>query len=385
MIPYGKQYIDEEDINAVIAVLRSDFITQGPVISQFESSIKQACNVEFVTAVNSATSALHLACRAVGLGPGDWLWTSPISFVASSNVALFCGAQVDFVDIDPETFNMAVDALETKLEAAEKTGRLPKVVMPVHFGGEPCDLKKIYALSKKYNFYVIEDASHAIGGSYQGSKIGSCKYSDLTVFSFHPVKIITTGEGGVCTTNNPKFAEKLTILRSHGVTRDTKLMNKESEGPWYYQQVELGYNYRMTDIQAALGASQMKKLDSFVAKRHELAAIYDHGFQDVSIQTQKRSAGNYSGLHLYPIKLIPEQNTKTRLQVFNELREKGVGVNVLYIPIHTQPYYQKLGFQEGQFPHAEAYYKGAISLPLFPTLTCDEQQYVILTVKDILQ
>lgn len=384
MIPYGRQDISQQDIDAVVNVLKSDFLTQGPQVPAFEQSVTNACDADYAVAVNSATSALHITCLALGLGQGDWLWTTPNTFVASANCGLYCGAQVDFVDIDPRTYNLCAVELEKKLVAAEQTGKLPKVVIPVHFSGQPCDMQAIHALSQKYGFKVIEDASHAIGGKYQGEPIGNCRYSDITVFSFHPVKIVTTAEGGVAVTNNAELAEKLNLLRSHGITRDEHLMTKPMDGPWYYQQIELGYNYRMTDMQAALGVSQMQRLDEYVAKRHELAERYNELLKDLPIILPWQSEDSYSGLHLYVIRLQLDKISKTHLEVFNGMRESGILVNLHYIPVHLQPYYQELGFEAGQFPEVEQYYKEAISLPMFPIMTDEQQNQVVSTLKELL-
>lgn len=379
-IPYGRQHISTADIEAVVNVLKSDFLTQGSQVPAFEQAVCDYTGAKYGVAVNSATSALHIACLALGLSESDWLWTSPITFVASANCGLYCGAKVDFVNIDPKTLNMSVNALEEKLKLAKTENRLPKIVIPVHFTGEPCDMKKIHELSKVYGFNIIEDASHAIGGKYDGKPIGNCEYSDITVFSFHPVKIITTAEGGLATTNDKKLAEKMQLLRSHGITRDTDLMPHEPDGGWYYQQIDLGFNYRMTELQGALGVSQMANLDSFVEKRHQLAKRYDEILQDLPIILPYRNPQNYSGLHLYPIQVKAESG-KTRKQVFDSLREQNIGVNVHYIPVHTQPYYQQMGFKTGDFPHAESYYARAISLPLYYDLTDDLQDKVIEVLK----
>lgn len=384
MIPYGRQDISQQDIDAVVEVLQSDFLTQGPKVPAFEKSIMEACNARYAVAVNSATSALHIACLTLGLSKEDWLWTTPNTFVASANCGLYCGAQVDFVDIDPRTYNLCAKALEKKLITAEKEGALPKVVIPVHFSGQPCDMATIHALSQKYGFKIIEDASHAIGGKYKDEPIGNCRYSDITVFSFHPVKIVTTAEGGVAVTNDPKLAEQLNLLRSHGITRDESLMTKPADGPWYYQQIELGYNYRMTDMQAALGVSQMQCLDEYVAKRHELAKRYNELLKELPITLPWEIEDSYSGLHLYVIRLQLDKISKTHLEVFNGMREAGILVNLHYIPVHLQPYYQEMGFKEGQFPEAEQYYKEAISLPMFPTMTEEQQNRVVSTLKELL-
>lgn len=384
MIPYGRQDISEEDIQAVVDVLRSDYLTQGPAVPAFEKSIADYCGSQHAVAVNSATSALHIACLALGVGKDDIAWTTPITFVASANCALYCGARVDFVDIDPRTYNMSVERLAEKLAHAKKSGNLPKVVIPVHLCGQPCDMAGIHALGQKYGFKIIEDASHAIGGKYRGEPIGNCRYSDIAVFSFHPVKIITTGEGGVAMTNDAQLAKSMQLLRSHGITRDANEMTHDPEGPWYYQQIELGYNYRMTDMQAALGMSQMKRLDEFVAKRHILAKRYDQQLADLPVITPWQHADSYSGLHLYVIRLKLSKTAKTHRQVFEALRAGGIGINLHYIPIHMQPYYQKLGFNTGDFPEAERYYETAISLPLFPALTSEQQDRVVGAIKLLL-
>ena len=384
MIPYGRQDISQQDINVVLEVLQSDFLTQGPKVPAFEQTIAKHVNAKHALAVNSATSALHIACLALGLGQGDWLWTTPITFVASANCGLYCGAQVDFVDIDPATYNLCPKALEVKLIEAERNGKLPKVLVAVHLCGQPCDMQAIHALAQKYNFSVIEDASHAIGGKYQNEFIGNCHYSDITVFSFHPVKIITTAEGGMALTNDDLLAEKMNLYRSHGITRDPSLMTHDPDGPWYYQQVELGYNYRMTELQAALGISQMQRLDKFVAQRHVLAQCYNDLLSDLPLTLPWQHPDSYSGLHLYVIRLRLDQINKTHLQVFEELREAGIGVNLHYIPVHLQPYYQKIGFNKGDLPQAELYYDEAISLPMFSTLTKDQQDEVAQVLKKVL-
>ena len=385
MIPYGKQNISEDDITAVLEVLSSDFLTQGPKIPLFEDIVAEYCGAKFGVAVNSATSALHAACHALGLGKGDYLWTSPNSYVASANCGLYCGAKVDFVDIDLRTYNLCVSKLEKKLIEAKKENKLPKVLVAVHFAGQACEMEKIKKLSSEYNFSVVEDASHSIGGKYLQQSIGSCEFSDITVFSFHPVKIITTAEGGMATTNSSELARRMEIFRTHGVIRDEILMAKETEGPWYYEQIELGFNYRMTELQAALGISQMKRVDKFVSKRHELKKNYDLLLEDLPLIRPFLHNDCYSALHLYPIQLEIDKLKKTRRQIFNELRESGIGVNVHYIPIHTQPYYSKLGFKNGDFPNSEAYYSKAISLPLFYDLTFDQQAEVYEALKGILK
>ncbi len=379
MIPYGKQEITQQDIDAVVNVLKSDFLTQGPQVPSFEKSLTEHTGAEYALAVNSATSALHIACLALELGDGDYLWTTPVTFVASSNCGLYCGAKVDFVDIDPKTYNLCPIKLEQKLIEAEKTHKLPKVLVAVHLCGQPCDMKAIHKLSIKYGFSIIEDASHAIGGKYYGEPIGNCRYSDITVFSFHPVKIVTTAEGGAALTNSDELAKRMNLYRSHGVTRDKELMTEESHGGWYYQQVALGYNYRMTELQAALGVSQMERLKNFVSARHLLSSKYNELLTDLPITLPYQLENTYSGLHLYVIRLNLNELQKTHKQVFDELRENGIGVNLHYIPVHTQPYYQQLGFNIGDFPEAEKYYQEAISLPMFHTMT-EEQQLEIARV-----
>jgi UDP-4-amino-4,6-dideoxy-N-acetyl-beta-L-altrosamine transaminase len=379
MIPYGRQDINQDDIDAVIDVLSSNFLTQGPLVPKFEKAISERSDAKYVTAVNSATSALHIACLALDLRPDDSLWTVPNTFVASANCALYCGAKVDFVDIDPHTSNMSIYLLEEKLRASQKLGTLPKIVIPVHLAGEPCDMAAVKKLSEEYGFKIIEDASHAIGGRFGNKPIGSCEYSDITVFSFHPVKIVTSGEGGAALTNCPKLDSKLKLLRSHGITRDAILMEYPSDAGWYYEQVDLGFNYRMTDIHAALGLSQLARLNKYIERRHEIAVRYDQEFNGVNLQKPCRNPLNKSALHLYVIQVEPTQHR----HIFHKLRESDVGVNLHYIPVHTQPYYQKLGFAWGDFPNSEDYYKRAISLPMFPTLTENEQTYVIETVKKL--
>lgn len=384
MIPYGRQDITQADIDAVVKVLRSNYLTQGPMVPRFENAVAEYCGARHAIAVNSATSALHIACLALGLGPGDWLWTTPITFVASSNCGLYCGAKVDFVDIDPRTYNLCPQALERKLLAAEQDGRLPKIVVAVHLCGQPCDMVAIRGLAERFGFRVIEDASHAIGGRYKGEPIGSGRFSDITVFSFHPVKIITTGEGGMVLTNDPSLARKVGLLRSHGITRDEDLMTKESDGPWYYQQVDLGFNYRMTDIQAALGVSQMTRIDEYVAERHRLAHRYDELLADLPIVTPWQHPDSFSGLHLYVIRLKLEKLQKTHREVFELLRARDILVNLHYIPVHTQPYYRSLGFKDGDFPEAERYYSEVISLPMYPTLGEMQQDEVVAALREAL-
>ncbi|MFV8570507.1 UDP-4-amino-4,6-dideoxy-N-acetyl-beta-L-altrosamine transaminase [Marinobacter sp. SBS5] len=378
MIPYGKQDINQADIDAVLDVLQSDFLTQGPQVPAFEAKVAGYVGAKHALAVNSATSALHIACLSLGLGKGDWLWTTPITFVASANCGLYCGAQVDFVDIDPRTYNLCPKALEAKLKAAKREGRLPKVLVAVHLCGQPCDMQAIHKLSLQYGFRIIEDASHAIGGKYQDEFVGSGRYSDITVFSFHPVKIVTTAEGGMAVTNSDELASCMNLLRSHGVTRDQSLMTHEPDGPWYYQQVDLGFNYRMTELQAALGISQMDRLDAFVARRHELARRYNRLLKDLPVTTPSQHPDSYSGLHLYVIRLQLDKIMVSHRQVFEILREQGIGVNLHYIPVHTQPYYKAMGFKAEDFPESMAYYGEAISLPMFQGMT-DEQQDEILS------
>lgn len=377
MIPYGKQTISQADIDAVLEVLKSDFLTQGPKVPEFEHKVASHVGARHALAVNSATSALHIACKALGLGSGDWLWTTPVTFVASANCGLYCGAKVDFVDIDPQTYNLCPKKLAEKLELAEAESRLPKVVVVVHLCGQPCDMAAIHDLSKRYGFRIIEDASHAIGGKYKGEFIGNGRYSDITVFSFHPVKIVTTAEGGMALTNDDELAKQMNLLRSHGVTRDSDLMTREPDGPWYYQQVELGYNYRMTELQAALGVSQMDRLDEFVARRHELAKRYDELLAGLPVTTPWQHPDSYSGLHLYVIRLDLAKLERTHRQVFEALRGLGIGVNLHYIPVHTQPYYENMGFKADEFPEAMAYYGEAISLPMFHGLTDGQQDEVV--------
>ncbi len=379
MIPYGRQDITDADITAVVEVLTSDFLTQGPVVPAFEQAVAKVAQAPYAVAMNSATSALHVACAALGLGPGDSLWTSPISFVASANCALYCGARVDFVDIDPLTGNLCPKALAQKLAKAEDEGNLPKILVPVHLTGLPCDMKPIWELAKTYDIRVIEDASHAIGATYYGQPVGNGAYSDITVFSFHPVKIVTSGEGGVAVTNSDKLAAQMARLRSHGITRDADLMTHAPDGPWYYQQIELGWNYRLTDIQAALGLSQIKRVQEYVTKRNELAKRYDQAFSAISLTPAMRSENTLSAFHLYVIQVDPEQH----LRIFTGLRDRGIGVNLHYIPIHLQPYYQQFGFAKGDFPNAETYYSRAISIPMFPTMTHDQQDHVIAAVADL--
>ena len=375
MIPYGRQSISEDDIQAVVDTLRSELLTQGPVVTAFEQAICEYTGANYGVAVNSATSALHIACLALGLGKGDWLWTTPNTFVASANCALYCDASVDFVDIDPMTWTMSASALEEKLIEAKKKNCIPKVVIPVHLCGLPCDMLAIHKLSKEYGFYIIEDGSHAIGGHYLGKAIGSCNYSDITIFSFHPVKIITSGEGGMAVTNDKGLSIKMGLLRSHGITRDSDLMSFKPDGPWYYEQVALGFNYRLTDIHAALGLSQFQRLDTFVQRRHQIASRYDSLLADLPVTCQRHPEGYFSAMHLYVIRLHTEQLRKSHLQIFKELRS-DILVNLHYIPVHLQPWYRNMGFKEGDFPESEAYYKQAISIPCYPDLTNDQVDLV---------
>ena len=385
MIPYGKQDINQTDIDSVISVLQSDFLTQGPQTPLFEKIVSDYCGAEYGVAVNSATSALHIACMALNLGEGDYLWTSPNTFVASANCGLYCSAKVDFVDINLLTYNLSPEELEKKLIQARQDNKLPKIVIPVHFAGQSCDMRKIHSLSQEYGFKIIEDASHAIGGMYLGQPIGGCQYSDITVFSFHPVKIITTAEGGLATTNDKKLSERMQLFRSHGVTRDPRLMTKKSEGGWYYQQVELGFNYRMTELQAALGVSQMKRLDEFVTLRHKRQKRYDKFLKNLPVVTPYQDMDSYSALHLYPIQIQIEKVKNTRKEIFEALRKNGVGVNVHYIPVHTQPYYENIGFKKGDFPNVERYYESTISIPLFHAMTFEQQDQVIVALKKVLK
>lgn len=384
-IPYGRQDISQEDIEAVVSVLQSDWLTQGPTIEQFEQKVAAYCGAKYAVAVNSATSALHIACMAAGLGRGDILWTSPNTFVASANCGRYCGAVIDFVDIDPRTYNMSIVKLEEKLVNAKREGKLPKVVIPVHFSGQSCEMERISELAKNYGFIVIEDASHAIGGKYKDQKVGSCIYSDMTVFSFHPVKIVTTAEGGMVLTNNIKLYEKLVQFRSHGITRNVELMTEKSHGSWYYQQIDLGYNYRITDIQAALGISQMKRLDEFVMARHAIADKYNAELESLPIVLPWQHPDAYSAYHLYVICLEENRIEKTHKMVFEELRQAEIGVNLHYIPVHTQPYYQQFGFNWGDFPVSEYYYSAAISIPMYSAMTEEEQDKVIQTLKEVLK
>ncbi|WP_394128826.1 UDP-4-amino-4,6-dideoxy-N-acetyl-beta-L-altrosamine transaminase [Shewanella maritima] len=381
MIPYGKQNLDQSDINQVLAVLQSDFLTQGPKVPEFEKAMCNYTTASFAVAVNSATSALHIACLSLGINKSSRVWTSPISFVASANCAKLCGAEVDFVDVDPATGNMCAKALENKLIKAKQHNKLPDVIIPVHLAGHPCDMKQIAQLAKEYSFAIIEDASHAIGSEYQGDKVGSCSHSDICVFSFHPVKIITSAEGGMLTTNQPQLAEKLSLLRSHGVTRQLESLIRPNEGDWYYEQHALGLNYRMTDIHAALGASQMTRLDDFVKRRNELAKYYAHSLKSLPLDIVSPLATSYSSRHLFIVKLHDKSKRK---KTFEKMREAGIQVHVHYFPIHLQPYYMEQGFKEGDVEQAELFYQQILTLPLFPDLTTEQVDYICQTLSDCL-
>ncbi len=383
MIPYGRQDIGDAEVAAVTDALRSDWLTQGPAIERLERAVADYCGARYAVAVSNGTAALHIACLALEMRPGDILWTSPNSFVASANCARYCGADVDFVDIDPRTYNMDPAALAAKLALADKVGKLPKVIVPVHFSGQPCDMAAISALAARYGVKVIEDASHAIGAEYRGVKIGAGVHSDMTVFSFHPVKIMTTAEGGMVTTNDPELYRRLAMLRTHGITRDPAYMASEPEGGWYYEQTELGYNYRITDIQAALGLVQLSRIEPFLARRRQIAQRYDVALAGLPLTLPWQHPDNLSAYHLYVIKLDPAAG-KTRRQAYDELRAAGIGVQVHYIPIHLQPYYRKLGFSRGQFPEAEAYYQSALSLPVFSLLTDADQDKVIDALRRVM-
>lgn len=382
MIPYGRQDINQGDIDAVIDCLQSDYLTQGPQITKFEQSVLAHTGAQHAVAVSNATAALHIACLALELGPGDWLWTSPNTFVASANCALYCGAQVDFVDTDPRTYNLCPVKLKEKLIKAEKAGKLPKIVVPVHLTGQPCDMAAIHALAQKYGFKIIEDASHAIGGQYKGEPIGNCRYSDITVFSFHPVKIITTAEGGMALTNSTELATRLGLLRSHGITRDPALMTEPMHGPWYYQQVALGFNYRMTDMQAALGVSQMTRLTDYVKRRHAIAQRYNELLTDLPLTLPWQHPDSYSAYHIYVVRLQLDKISVTHRQVFEAVRVKDILVNLHYIPVHIQPYYQKMGYKQGDYPDAEQYYREAISIPMHVNLTDEELQFVASSLRE---
>jgi UDP-4-amino-4,6-dideoxy-N-acetyl-beta-L-altrosamine transaminase len=383
MIPYGRQSVNEQDIAAVVEVLRSDWLTQGPAVPSFEHRVREQAGAAHAVAFNSATSALHAACLALELGPGDRLWTSPNTFVASANCARYCGAEVDFVDIDPMTYNLCANALAAKLSEAERRGALPKVVIPVHFAGQPCDMQRIHALAQRYGFKLIEDASHAVGASYRGAPVGDCRFSDITVFSFHPVKIITSAEGGMALTNSSELAERMRLLRSHGVTRDSPRMEAPTHEPWYYEQVVLGFNYRLPDVLAALGASQHDRLGEFVERRRRIAARYDAELAGSPLVLPVRDPGGESAFHLYVVQVADDAGVD-RGTVFTRLRTAGVGVNVHYIPVHTQPYYRRLGFSPGMYPHAERYYQHAISLPIYAGLGDSDLERVVQNVREAL-
>ncbi|MEI7732399.1 MAG: UDP-4-amino-4,6-dideoxy-N-acetyl-beta-L-altrosamine transaminase [Verrucomicrobiota bacterium] len=383
-LPYGRQSIDTNDIDAVVEVLRSDWLTQGPAIPRFERAVADYCGVKYAVAVCNATAALHIGAKALGLKPGGRLWTVPNTFVASANCGLYCGAQVDFVDIDPRTYNLSVPQLEQKLAQAQKDQALPDVVVPVHFSGQSCDMEAIQRLSKQFGFQIMEDAAHAIGGRYQGKPVGDCRFSDLAVFSFHPVKIITTGEGGMVLTNRQELYEQLIRLRTHGITREPQFMEQASHGPWYYEQVELGYNYRMTDIQAALGASQMNKLEKFVGRRRQLARQYSELLANLPLTLPWQHPDTESAWHLYVVRLQRAQLNVSHRQVFEALHAAGIMVQLHYIPVHLQPYYRKLGFAPGRCPEAEQYYHETISLPMYASLTDADQDRVVATLRHLL-
>ena len=385
MIPYGRQDINQADIDAVVNVLRSDFLTQGPIVPAFENAVAMHCGVRHAVAVNSATSALHIACLALGVGNGDLVWTSPITFVASANCARYCGAAVDFVDIDPLTYNMSVECLRSKLKGAQKIGKLPKVVIPVHLCGQSCDMAAIHELGQQFGFKIIEDASHAIGGTYRREPVGNCRFSDITVFSFHPVKIITTGEGGMAVTNEDKLASHMARLRTHGITRDPAEMTHEPDGPWYYQQLELGLNYRLTDIHAALGLSQMKRLEEFVETRNQIANRYTKVLAHLPVTVQLQPLDIYSAFHLYVIRLCLPKTKKTHREVFEALRAVGIGVNLHYIPVYRQPYYAQMGFNPSHFPESERYYAEAISIPMYLGITEDQQDRVVAALRKAIE
>jgi UDP-4-amino-4,6-dideoxy-N-acetyl-beta-L-altrosamine transaminase len=382
MIFYGKQHVNQQDIDAVIDVLKSDFLTQGPAIERFEKRIAEYCGVKYAVAVTNATAALHIACLTAGLKQGDVLWTSPNTFVASANCGRYCGAAVDFVDIDNDTYNMSVDKFTEKLAKSQVK---PKVVISVHFSGQSCEMERIYELSKEYSFMVIEDASHAIGADYKGAKVGSCRYSDMTVFSFHPVKIITTGEGGMIVTNNEDLYKKLLLFRSHGITRDEVLLQGDSDGSWYYEQLELGFNYRMTDMQAALGLSQMDRLDEFISRRRYLADRYNQFLQGLPLQLPYQNPAGNSSWHIYVVRLDLTKVKLSKKEIFAKMQEKGIALNLHYIPVHTQPYYRQLGFTVGDFPNSEQYYKEAFTLPLYYGLTDEQQDVVVRGLAEVLK
>ena len=385
MIPYGKQEISEEDIRYVIETLRSDWITQGPKVQEFEKEIIKKIGCKYAITANSATSCLHIACKALDLKNSDWVWTSPNSFVASANAALYCGANIDFVDIDPLTYNISCEKLEKKLIEAKQKNLLPKILIPVHFAGQSCEMEKIYKLSKEYNFKIIEDASHAIGGEYKNKKIGCCKYSSITVFSFHPVKIITTGEGGVATTNSSILAERMAMDRTHGIRKfSNSEINNESDEIWNYEQQRLGFNYRLNDIEASLGLSQLKRLDEFVTKRHKIADFYNINLSNFGIQLPYQINDVYSSYHLYPIRVSASKGGINQKDLFYKLRDNNIGVNLHYIPIYRQPYFKKLGFKKGYCKEAELHFSEVLSLPMFSSLSLDKQEYIVHIIKKII-
>lgn len=385
MINYGRQSINQDDIDSVIEILQSDYLTQGPAVPKFENLVADFCGSNYAVATNSATSSLHIACMALDLGPGDFLWTSPNTFVASSNAALYCGAMVDFVDIDKDTYVMSPTALEEKLISAKKNKTLPKVVMPVHLCGQSAQMKEIYELSLEYKFKIIEDASHAIGGKYKGNYVGSCEYSDIAVFSFHPVKIITTGEGGMSLTNNVELFERMQKHRSHGITSNPSYMHtRPSNEIWNYQQVSIGHNYRMTDISAALGVSQLKRIKSFISRRTEIAKIYDDAFLNTDLITPYQHPDSNSSYHLYPIRVTNNSKKFNQQAIYSKLMEYGIIVNLHYIPVYLQPYYYDLGFRRGHCPEAEKYFTEAISIPIYPDLSSSNQEMVIKYILDII-
>ena len=381
MIPYARQYISNKDINFVKKILKSEYLTSGPTTIKFEKKVAEYCNIKFAVATNSATSALHIACLSLGLKKNDYAWTSPISFVASSNCALYCGAKIDFIDIDPSTFNICIQALKKKLIVAKKKNKLPKILIPVHLGGLSCDMLEIRNLAKKFKFKIIEDASHAIGGRYRDKPIGSCKYSDITVFSFHPVKIITSAEGGMALTNYKELTNKMEMLRNSGITRDKKIMKNHNNNPWYYEQLKLGYNYRISDVHSALGLSQLSKIDIFTKRRNYLSNIYDKELKKLNIKFQENLNNSYSSRHLY-ICRVPESKRK---KIISYLLKKKIMTNLHYIPIYKHPFYRHLGFKNYKLKNTEKYYKEALTLPLYYSLSIKEQKKVIKTLQKALK